>query len=523
MRPRRLLRWLRRLAFVVAIAALGVLAARLSFPLPPLDGRVPSQAIAASESTALGAGISLVAAEHPGLSGVASLRRGPDAFGARVTLARAAESSIDAQYYIWQRDVTGFLLLDELRAAAERGVRVRLLLDDVGTAGLDAELAALDALPNFEVRLFNPFTLRTLRSAGYLFDVVRLNRRMHNKAFTVDGAVTIVGGRNVGDIYFARAAEGHYSDFDVLAVGPAAAEVSTDFDAYWASASAYPVNLLVEPSEGGLDSLREAVAGAASDPAAEVFLDAVEASTLVPGLKAGAAGLDWVAARLLSDDPAKALGLAGKDEILMARLSEEMGRSARGLDLISAYFIPGRRGAALLAGLAEQGLRVRILTNSLESTDVPPVHSGYVEYRDELLDAGVELYEMKSTTVPREDADHFGVLASATSSLHAKVLTIDGERVFVGSFNFDPRSFFLNCEMGILIDSVAIASEFDGIFDERVRVNAYRVIRAEDGGTEWIETLPDGGEVTYGSEPRTTFLERAAVAVIGWLPVDWML
>jgi putative cardiolipin synthase len=518
---RRIGRVARRLALFGAVALAAIFAARFAFPLPALDGRPASAALTPSEATGLGAALVPQAAAHPGLSGVMPLRRGPDAFAARVGLARTAEAAIDAQYYIWQRDAAGLLLLDELRRAAGRGVRVRLLIDDVGTEGLDAELAAFDALDHAEVRLFNPFPFRTARGAAYLFDPARLNRRMHNKSFTVDGIVTVLGGRNVGDIYFARGSEGHYSDFDVLAVGPAAAQVSAEFDAYWDSASAYPAGPLLGPAEPGV--LDRAAAEAAALPRAESYGEAVAEATFAADLLSGTAALDWAPAAVVSDDPLKGLGLADSEGLMIARLAEILAEPEARVELIAAYFIPGRRGAELIEGLARRGIRVRILTNSLEATDVLPVHSGYAEYRDALLAAGVELYELKSATLPREESDHFGVLAAATSSLHAKALTVDGRRAFVGSFNFDPRSFFLNTEMGILVDSPALAAEFDGIFAERVRLNAYRVVAGEDGRPRWIETLPEGGEVVHDTEPGTSWAQRLAVRVLGWLPIDWML
>ncbi|MDH3263800.1 MAG: phospholipase D family protein, partial [Paracoccaceae bacterium] len=421
---RRLARAARRLTLFGAVAFAALFAARLAFPLPALDGRTASAALPASVATSLGQALLPQAAAHPGLSGVMPLRRGPDALAARVGLARGAEAAIDAQYYIWQRDAAGLLLLDELRRAAERGVRVRLLIDDVGTQGLDAELAALDALDHAEVRLFNPFPFRTARGAAYFFDPARLNRRMHNKSFTVDGIVTVLGGRNVGDIYFARGSEGHYSDFDVLAAGPAAADVSVEFDAYWDSASAYPAQPLLGPPAPGV--LDHAAAEASALPGSEAYGAASDDSTLVADLLSGTVSLDWVPAAIVSDDPAKGLGLADSEGLMIARLAEILAEPEARVELISAYFIPGRRGADLIADLARSGIRVRILTNSLEATDVLPVHSGYAEYRDALLAAGVELYELKSATVPREASDHFGVLAAATSSLHAKTLTVDG-------------------------------------------------------------------------------------------------
>jgi putative cardiolipin synthase len=520
---RRLFSVLRGLVVLALVGGLAIVAARLAFPLPSLVGRTVSHATPASMDTALGAALLPVATAHPGKTGVAELRRGTDAFAARIQLARVAQHSIDAQYYIWQKDRTGLLLLNELRSAARRGVRVRLLLDDNGSANIDAEIAVLDAMPNVEVRLFNPFTLRSPRGAAYLFDFVRLNRRMHNKSFTVDGIATILGGRNVGDIYFARGIDGHYADIDVLAAGRIVRDAARDFDAYWASGSAYPIGLFVSPRPDGLKKLESDVSGVMADPAAEPYLAAMSTPGLVASLLRDTSGLDWVTATLVSDDPAKGLGAARSDQLLVSELGAILGQPERSLDVISAYFVPARAGTAFLTRLARSGVRVRILTNSMEATDVLPVHAAYMKNRGALLDAGVELYELKSQIEPRETVDRVGILGSSSSSLHAKTFAIDDRRVFVGSFNFDPRSVFLNCEMGVLIDGSPIAAAIGKTFDDRVPLNAYRVMRGPGGTTEWVERGADGTETRHDVEPRTTLVRRLAATALGWFPIDWML
>ena len=514
---------LKGLAIAVVIAALLVIAARLIFPLPSLARRGPSSALGPSPETAIGAAVLRLASAHPGLSGVVPLWSGNDAFAARVLLADRAGASIDARYYIWQKDATGLLLLDALRRAAQRGVRVRLLLDDNGIAGLDPELAAFDALPNVQVRLFNPFTLRHPKFASYLFDFFRLNRRMHNKSFTVDGAVTVVGGRNVGDIYFARGAEAQYFDLDVLAAGKAAADVAADFDLYWSSQSSYPIGLLVAAPPDGLDRLAALVARAATQPDAQQYARSIRSSTFVQALVGETLPLDWVPMALVSDDPAKGLGQARRRGLMLVKLTAILGKPRRSLDLISAYFIPDKKFVRYLAQQAADGVRVRTLTNSMEATDVLPVQAGYSRFRMPLLAAGVEVFELKSGRDATDQSDRFGVLGSSTTSLHAKSFAIDGERVFIGSFNFDPRSALLNTEMGFLIDSPSIAADLSRRFDEQSATAAYRVVRAGDGRPEWIETDAAGAETRWRTDPRTTWSQRLAVTVIGWLPVQWLL
>jgi cardiolipin synthase C len=302
---------LRAVRFFLVLLGLMVFAAvglRLTHPLPDRSGIVHSTAIKANETTRLGAAVLAVAAESPGLSGVAALPDGRDALAARVLLARTAEESIDARYYIWQTDTTGWLLLDELRAAADRGVRVRLLLDDNGVPGLDEVLAALNAHPAIEVRLFNPFTLRRPKVLSWTFDLPRLNRRMHNKSMNVDGAVTILGGRNIGDIYFAYGEGRAYVDLDVLAVGPIAEDAAADFDRYWASASAYPAELILPSPAGGLAELAAAAEAARDSVLGSEYLAAIDASPLVAQVAAGEDVLEWTEVALVSDDPPRDSG-----------------------------------------------------------------------------------------------------------------------------------------------------------------------------------------------------------------------
>lgn len=519
-----LLRILKLLGAGIVAATVLIVAARLLFPLPSLADRTVSRALPPSQETTLGRALSDRMAAHPGLSGVVPLKSGRDAFASRYLLAERAEESIDARYYIWQNDASGILLLDALRRAAERGVRVRLLLDDNGIAGLDPLLAAFDALENAEVRLFNPYTFRHPKFASYLFDFPRLNRRMHNKSFSVDGAVTIVGGRNIGDIYFERGNEAHYFDLDVLAVGQAALDVAGDFDAYWASASSYPIDLFVPPPEDGLAALDRALKAAQAQPDAEAYREAIATSDFVQGLTDRTLEPEWVETRLVSDDPAKGLGrLKSRDGLMINQLAAILDTAETSVDLISAYFVPGDRLIAALSDAARNGIRVRAMTNSMEATDVMLVHAGYAGARAPLLEAGVELLELKSGREARTEVDDFGILGSSTTSLHAKTLIVDRERVFIGSFNFDPRSAFLNCEMGFLIDSPAISDLMSGQIDTQAGVGAYAVELDAKGHLRWVETDPDGTRTVHTTEPRTSLPARLLVRVVGWLPINWML
>ena len=523
-RPGRVAHTMRWLAILAALGTGVVLVMRFFFPLPSLDGRGESHAIVGSRDTALGAAILPQAEAHPGTSGVFPLENGVDAFAARMALAHVAQASIDAQYYIWQDDLTGLRILSELTAAAKRGVRVRLLVDDNGTPALDQELLALSSLPGAEVRIFNPFVLRSPRALNYLFDFPRLNRRMHNKSFTVDGVATIVGGRNIGNIYFETGSGHIYSDLDVLAFGPAAAAVGSDFDRYWNSRSAYPVELLVKAEPDGAARLEIRDAANRETAQAAAYSQAVQSSRLYAQIQDRSLPTEWVTVQLFSDDPGKGLGTVDRDGLMFRALLSEIGHPTKSYDVISAYFVPGVQMTASMETMAQNGVRVRTLTNALEATDVTPVHSGYAGYRGDLVDAGVEVWELKSEGGERKSVDDFGIVGISRTALHAKTFQIDDHRAFVGSFNFDPRSKRLNCEMGLLIDSPKLAGLIAGWLDRELPKLAYRVKRdAASGGLVWIDHPGQPEETIWTTEPNTTWPLRAAVWVIGLLPVEWLL
>ncbi|HEX7385082.1 MAG TPA: phospholipase D family protein [Burkholderiaceae bacterium] len=490
--------------------------------LPPLDERSVSSAFTDTADTRLGHAVQPAAQAHPGSSGVLALADGRDAFAARLRLAEAAERSLDVQYYLWRNDMSGTLLFEALRRAAERGVRVRLLLDDNNTTDeVDDALAVLDAEPNVEVRLFNPFPVRRWRAFGFLGDFPRLNRRMHNKSFTADNQVTIVGGRNIGDNYFGAADDVLFVDLDVLAVGPVVHEVSADFDRYWVSASAYPAARVLPPADAPTrDAVRTRTAQVERDPAAQAYLTALAGQPFVRALEEHRLPFEWVPVQLVSDDPAKGLGRAAEADLLASRLRRVVGAAPRReLELVSSYFVPGERGTEYFAGLARRGVKVVVLTNSLAATDVMAVHAGYARWREPLVEAGVVLYEMKPT-LPRGERQGLG--SSSAASLHAKTFSIDRERVFVGSFNIDPRSARLNTELGLVIDSPALARTIADSVVADAAERAWRV-RLDDGGRlQWVESQ-GGREIVHDTEPGSGFWRRLAVRLMSLLPLDWLL
>lgn len=519
---------LRKAAQGIGLLAGGIsailFAMRMSFPLPARDASATDfRGPGGTPMTGLGEAVAALSKLHPGLSGILTLQSGADAFAARIHLARAATESIDAQYYIWNDDLTGLRLLTELQDAAKRGVQVRLLVDDNGTTGLDQELVALDALPNAEVRIFNPFTLRNHRGLNYLFDFFRLNRRMHNKSFTVDGAVTIVGGRNIGDIYFETGGLLSYIDLDVLAAGPAAREVSGEFARYWVSQSAYQVAKLIKILPGAESRLEERDAALRDTAQGRRYAEYVHSSAFSDALLAMSLPMEWVPALLFSDDPGKVLGLGDDGDLMIQRLFAEIGTPESSLDVISAYFVPGTTSTAKLNDYVAAGARVRTLTNALEATDVAIVHGAYSSYRKALVAGGVEVYELKSDGGQKQSVREVEMFDLSKSALHAKGFTIDRKRIFIGSLNFDPRSRRLNTEMGLLVDSPAIAGHISDWLDDNLEKLAYRVSLDGNRNLVWTTQDREGEEQIYEVEPNTTLPLRLLIKFFGILPIQWLL
>ncbi|MDE0588888.1 phospholipase D family protein [Halocynthiibacter sp. C4] len=513
------MRLLRVLLAIAAVIALFVVGMRIAFPLPDENFASTETRSEPQWDTNLGQAIKSAVEAHSDLNGLRPLTDGRDAFAARALLARTAQNSIDAQYYIWQHDTTGLMLLDELRTAAERGVRVRLLVDDNGVGGLDQKLAELDAIPSAQVRIFNPFTLRKPKLVSYLFDFKRLNRRMHNKSMTVDGVTTIVGGRNIGDIYFAFGEGAHYFDVDTIAIGPIVDDVSAAFDTYWNSGSAYDADLILasvwEPSiKADADKARATALGAG-------YREAIEEHEFVQDLIDRSIEFEWGKARLLVDDPVKGLGQATDDQLVVTQLFELLEAAKSSIDLVSAYFIPGERGTDTLTTAARSGVRTRVLTNSYDSTDVMPVHAGYIRYRDDLISSGVEVLELRAMREEHAERTLSQILAGSASGLHAKVFGIDETKAFIGSFNLDPRSAQLNTEMGILVDSPTIAKFLSNLLE--APTFAYQVAHTVDGDTVWVQYDENGPTRTFANEPNSTAFQRGLLWFVGLLPVEWML
>ncbi|ALE90442.1 phospholipase D-like domain-containing protein [Pseudomonas versuta] len=432
--------------------------------------REPSQATPAIESS-FGRSIMAQAAPYQGRSGFRLLPNSGEAFRARAELIRNAQSSLDLQYYIVHDGLSTRMLVDELLKAADRGVRVRILLDDTASDGLDDILATLAAHPNIQIRLFNPLQLGrgtgVTRAVGRLFNLSRQHRRMHNKLWVADNSVAIVGGRNLGDEYFDAQPDLNFTDIDLLCVGPVAQQLGYSFDQYWNSALSQPIGDFVSArlSRGELARARQKLEASLklAQQRNNTLYQQLASYETSPQLDTWRKELIWAWGQALWDAPSKVLAKDEPDShlLLTTQLAPELAGVNKELILVSAYFVPGETGLVYLTGRADAGVDVRLLTNSLEATDVPAVHGGYAPYRKALLEHGVKLFELRRQpgSNPGSGPHLFKHGMSSDSSLHSKAMIFDGQKSFIGSFNFDPRSGLWNTEVGVLVDSPQLAAE----------------------------------------------------------------
>ncbi|RYH07175.1 phospholipase D family protein [Tropicimonas sp. IMCC6043] len=459
---------------------------------------------------------------HDGRSGIRLVTDGPEALALRLVLSEKAQRTIDAQYYLLHNDSAGHLFAWKLLQAADRGVRVRLLLDDMDAADYDAMTAALDRHPNIEVRLFNPFRRGLGKNVAALFEFERVNRRMHNKSMTFDTEVTLVGGRNIGNEYFGAREDSNYNDFDVLGAGPIAREVSQTFDAYWNSESAVPARVVIGDRAGGL-SLEEArtrLAALAANARKTPYGDALD-HAIRDRVSHKDLGLQWVPARLVADPPEKASGDANVSGFVASVMLPYLKSAKSDLYVSSAYFVPRKRGVSLLSDISARGVNVSVLTNSLDSTDVVPVYGHYARDREAMLKAGIALWELRPDG-SRKDRETLG-LGLSQSSLHTKAFAIDQRYLFVGSFNWDPRSVWINNEMGVLIDSRRLAKGAVQLFRDNIRANAYELRLDETGGIDWLSRREDGTLVVYKQEPAHSAWRVFMSRIYGILPIGSQL
>lgn len=457
--------------------------------------------------------------EHGDLSGILGLSNGVDALGARLGLIEAAQRSVDAQYFIVKKDRAGALFVGKMLLAADRGVRVRLLVDDIFSPGVDAPLSLLNSHANVEVRLFNPLSRQSFKYWSYLVDFERANRRMHNKSFTADGAATIVGGRNIAEEYFELNQDVKFDDLEVLAIGPVVGQVSDAFDQYWNSELAVPIEAFaVKTDPGRLDQWRSNILAEIDQGADGIYGQAI-GSSLMQDISDQTVRPTAAWATMVSDEPEKLLNAIGEvDQAILAQEKATRIRAAqREVIIITPYFIPLDAGSRLLEELLARGVRVVIITNSLASTNHVPVYASYVRYRKRLLQAGAEFYEIRADH--RGEANAWGNHPEMVT-LHSKATLVDRESVFVGSLNFDPRSVLINTEMGLFIDSDQIAGGLSRVVFEELPTATYSVNLDEKGDVYWRYSADDEPEEILHRAPQTSWGRRFMAGFYRLLPLE---
>ena len=498
--------------------------------------KAASSALADPGLTRLGHQFENAARGHDGNSAFRLLSVGVDGFLVRAQMINAAARTLDLEYFIFRQDETGQLLADELLRAADRGVRVRLLVDDAETHDVDDQLAALSAHPNIHIRIFNPFTYRgrvpLFRDLDFAFDAARLDYRMHNKLMVVDNAIALVGGRNIGDRYFQVDPDSQFGDDDVFAAGPVVKELSHSFDEYWNSELAIPIAALQfdKPTAAALMAYRATLDDHRRALKADgvAYARRIAAGEPLAGMLSGRLPLVWAHAEVVCDSPDKKRIESGEmGGSLMHGAVAGTARSVQSeLLIVTPFFVPGAAGMRLLADLRKRGVRIRVLTNSLESTPELIAQSGYMHYRRPLLEDGVELSEVRAQLGDAHGSGETKADARyGNYALHAKLFIFDRKRLYVGSMNFDERSRHLNTEIGLIIDSPELAREAAARFESIASpVDSYHLaLRADPAGgiPRLVWRTEEGGKtVEYETEPAGSTWRRMKVDLLSLLPLD---
>ena len=493
---------------------------------PPVERNLQITPAVAND-TELDQIISTALAPFSKRSGAHFLKDGLDAFAARLAGADRASRSIDAQYYLFHDDVTGKLLAHRFLSAANRGVKVRLLLDDIGIQGKDSYLLTLDAHPRIDVRIFNPFANRRFRLFEYLYRYGVVTRRMHNKSMIIDGVVAIAGGRNVGDEYYDDHKTSNFLDMDVMVFGPVVQDISSQYDEYWNSRYSYSISELArkqvarEEAEAGWVQLDQF----AQTQQDGIYLKRLRETPFYEHLQAGTLPVAIAPALVLADRPEKIrLPLDDISTHLGPDLWPLFRQASEELLILNPYFIPGHDGVAALTEAVSRGSRVIVLTNSLASNDVAIVHGHYAKYRKPLLRVGVELYELRVDRPTGTSSDFVDGDDEAHMSLHVKTFIFDRKKTFIGSLNLDPRSVYQNTELGIVVEDTGMAEEIATITMDRLPDIAYEVGLDESDRLFWLGRDPVTHEITrYQSEPDASIVQRIIAAISRVLPVEGQL
>ncbi len=491
--------------------------ASIDFDYPRIESTAPLD----TDDTFLGSEFAeLVASKPEAESGFYPLLDGIDALAARLLLAEKAERTIDTQYYLIKTDQTSFAFIDALLQAADRGVRVRLLLDDVFTKGYDAGMAALDSHPNFSIRIFNPHNRGAMgKFYSSTTNLSRINRRMHTKSFTADSQITILGGRNIADEYFGAREDAKFGDLDVVGIGSIAKGVSNMFDSYWNHETALPVpafaNMPDDPA-AELQKLRVRMEESRGQIEQSKYADAVTAKEL-EFLGKDNDVFDWAPYKLVYDSPDKGIkSKSGPSIAITTPLLEALQSAEEELIVLSPYFVPLKTGIEIFSEIQARGVKVTIITNSLAANNHATVHGGYSPSRKPLLRNGIRIYEVRPDAVV-PGSENFAA-SGAKATMHTKAFLVDRKQVFIGSFNFDPRSANLNTESGVLIQSERMARHFGDLIYSKLETQTYEVFLNEDGNLRW-RGYNDGQEVIYKKEPESTWGQRFTAGFMRMMPV----
>lgn len=434
------------------------------------------------------------------------------------------------QYYIWHDDQAGQLLLKDLWEAAERGVIVRLLLDDFNnTAKFDQHLLRFASHPNIAVRIINPLMYRKFQALNFVTGLPRINRRMHNKSMTFDKQITIIGGRNIGDEYLSNDQSSQFADLDVLLIGKVVADIDNSFASYWSAPISFDIETLVTLDKNTTKEFLPALDKIKGDTDNELrsslsmYKTAIEDSSIDTDLINKRVPFRWTDMQFLGDDVGKLTKSVPASTNLVQQLRTLLGRPTKQLTIISSYFVPTKDGVDTLVKLANAGIDIKILTNSFDATDVTAVHSGYSQWRPKMLRAGIKIYELKSTaSEDKRENKLWKARSQSSTSLHAKTFAIDDHQVFIGSYNVDPRSANINTEMGVIINDDELAHQLHEALSDDLLGQAYEVKILDSGALQW-HTIENGQEVIYGAEPKVDITDHVWLTIMSWLPIDWLL
>jgi len=493
--------------------------------VPEVYPRTSSYAMTNYKSTNIGKVMEREVARHPGKSGFNIIRYGREAFTARIAMTDLTDKTLDLQYYLWDPDETGRLLAYHTLQVADRGVKVRVLLDDIGLQGRDNMIAAMDAHPNIEIRIFNPFSNRGLHALDFVTDTDRVNHRMHNKTVIMDNAFAIVGGRNIGNHYFGVSEDINFRDMDIAAVGPIVRDISKMYDYFWNGKWSVPISVITKHkyTMEDLEKERKKLEQKMSKDHYPYPL-VKDSRELQDKMKHFLNDFVWTKGEVLWNDPEQMrLDKDKQSHTMISKLHHRVTKLHKNLLMESPYFIPRENGMKHLIALRKRGIKIRILTNSFASNDVMAAYAGYRSYREELLKHGVELYELRDDAGSSKIINQTPAKTEVTTGLHAKVIVFDEKDLFIGSFNLDPRSSRINTEGGLYVQSPVLAKKVMENMKEGIDLkNAYRLGLDTKGKITWT-TIEKGKEIVYTSEPKLNAWGRLKVKLYQMLPLEKQL